>query len=125
VHGTKLKFLADVNIEKPIIDFFKNRGWDIRWVSDFGPEMEDENLIKLARAEKRILLTNDKDFGELVFLQKRLSYGIILIRVKGQETALKVKLTRRLMTEYSEKLANHFVVITKDKFRFIPLEVEK
>ncbi len=120
-----MKFLADVNIEKPIIDFFRNQGSDIKWVSDFSPKMDDENLIKLARTEKRILLTNDKDFGELVFLQKRLTHGIILVRVKGQETGLKVKLIKRLMEEYAEKLSGHFVVITKDKFRFIPLEVKK
>lgn len=121
----KLKFLADVNIEKPIVDFYRNHEWDIKWVSDFSPKMDDENLIKLARAEKRVLLTNDKDFGELVFLQKRLSHGIILLRVKGQETGLKVTLIKRLMAEYDEKLSGHFVVVTKDKFRFIPLEVKR
>jgi predicted nuclease of predicted toxin-antitoxin system len=121
----KLKFLADVNIEKPIIDFFRSNGWDIAWVSDFSPKMDDENLIKFARTEKRILLTNDKDFGELVFLQKKLSHGIILLRVKGQETGLKVKLMKRLMEEYAEKLAGHFVVVTKIRFRFIPLEAKK
>lgn len=121
----KLKFLADVNIEKPIIDFFKNNEWDVKWVSDFSPKMDDEALIKLAKAEKRILLTNDKDFGELVFLQKKLSHGIILLRVKGQETDLKVKLIKRVMKEYSEKLSGHFVVVTKEKFRFIPLEARK
>ncbi|MCL4456050.1 MAG: DUF5615 family PIN-like protein [Nitrospirae bacterium] len=87
--------------------------------------MDDEALIKLAKTEKRILLTNDKDFGELVFLQKKLSHGIILLRVRGQETGLKVKLIKRVMEEYSGKLSGHFVVVTKEKFRFIPLEAKK
>ena len=73
----------------------------------------------MANTEKRILITNDKDFGELTFLQKRLSTGIILFRVKGQATDSKVKLIRKLLREYNDKLLNHFVVVSKTKFRFI------
>jgi hypothetical protein len=47
------------------------------------------------------------------------------LRVKGQETGLKVKLVKKLMEEYAEKLSGYFVVVTKDKFRFIPLGVKK
>lgn len=47
--------------------------------------MDDADLLMMAKQENRIL-TNDKDFGELVFLQKKLSLGILLLRVKGQST---------------------------------------
>ena len=85
-------------------------------------EMLDEDFLKLATTEKRILITNDKDFGELTFLQKRLSTGIILIRVKGQKAQIKVKLIKKLLQNYSDKILGHFVVVTREKFRFVTME---
>jgi|SRR5208283_3845253 len=120
----KLKFVADVNIEKAIVDLLREKGFDIKWVTEFNPAMNDPALLRMATAQKRILLTNDKDFGEMVFLQKKLSHGTILLRVKGQQSNLKVRLVGRLIERHGDKLAGHFVVVTKDKFRFIPLEVK-
>ncbi len=117
-----IKFIADVNIEKEIVDHISNCGYDIKWVPDYDCEILDKDLLKMANLERRILLTNDKDFGELTFLQKKLSTGIILIRIKGQKAEEKVKLIETLLGNYSYKLLNHFVVITKKKIRFIPLE---
>ncbi|MBI5044055.1 MAG: DUF5615 family PIN-like protein [Nitrospirae bacterium] len=84
--------------------------------------MFDDELLDLANREKRILITNDKDFGEITFLQRKLSIGIILIRVKGQKAEDKVKLFKKLLHNYSDKLLNHFTVITKEKIRFVSME---
>ncbi len=98
------------------------RGYDVKWISDYDCDMIDEELLKLANKEKRILITNDKDFGELIFLQKRLTAGIILMRVRGQRVKDKVKLIKKLVHDYPSKLFNHFTVITKGKIRFILME---
>jgi len=82
----EFKFLADVNIEKPLVDFLSKQGYDIKWVPDYNCEMIDEELLRLANQERRIFITNDKDFGDLIFLQKRLSAGTILFRVKDQKS---------------------------------------
>ena len=73
-----IKFIADVNVEKPIIDYLLTEGYDVKQAPDYNCEILDEDLLEYATVDKRILITNDKDFGELVFLQKRLSTGIIL-----------------------------------------------
>ena len=86
-----IKFIANVNIEKAIVDNISRRGYDIKWVPDYDCEMLDKDLLKIANLEGRILFTNDKDFGELTFLQKKLSTGIILIRIKGQKAEDKVE----------------------------------
>lgn len=120
-----LKFIADVNLEKPIVEFISKEGYDIKWTPNFNPKITDEDLIKLARSEKRILLTNDKDFGELIFLQKKLSHGIILFRIKGQATQIKLDLIKKLITLYIDKLSGHFTVISRNKFRFVSMEDKK
>jgi predicted nuclease of predicted toxin-antitoxin system len=120
-----LRFLADVNVEKAIVDFLLENKYEVGWIPDYNCDMLDEDLLNLANAEKRILITNDKNFGELTFLQKRISAGIILIRVRGQKAADKVKLISKLLQNYSDKVLNHFVVITENKIRIIPMEDTK
>lgn len=117
-----IKFLADVNIEKEVVDDLARLGYDVKWIPEYDCETLDEDLLRIADTEQRILITNDKDFGELVFLQRKLSTGEILIRVKGQRTRDKVKLMRKLLERFGNKLSNHFIVATKNKFRFIPME---
>jgi predicted nuclease of predicted toxin-antitoxin system len=117
-----IKFLADVNIEKRIVDSLLNLGFDVKWIPDFNCEMDDADLLAMANQEHRILLANDKDFGDLIFFQKKLSFGVILFRVKGQDTQEKIELIEKLIANYRDRIANHFIQVTRTKFRFIPME---
>lgn len=117
-----IKFIADVNIEKPIIDFLSEKGYDVTWVADYNCTALDEDILMLANTQNRILLTNDKDFGELIFLQRKLSTGVILLRVKGQKTLDKITRVKKLLENYQDKIYNHFVVLTGDRIRFVSME---
>ncbi len=87
--------------------------------------MSDKDLLRMANEEERILITNDKDFGELTFLQQQVSVGIILIRIKGQKVSEKLRKIDKLLLKYKEKLLNNFIVITDKKIRVIHLEDRK
>ena len=117
----EIKFLADVNVEKPIVDYLLEQGYDIKWISDYDCEMPDEDLLQLANHEKRIFVTNDKDFGDLIFLQRKLSVGTILFRLSGQKSQEKIKLMKKLLMGHRDKILNHYIVITKAKIRIIPI----
>ena len=119
----ELKFLANVNVEKPIVDFLIKKGFDVKWVVNIDKHMSDIGVCETANSEQQIVLTNDKNFGEIVFYQRRILYGIILFRIRGQNSFEKITLLEKLLNNYSDKITNHFVVVTKEKFRFIPLEV--
>ncbi len=119
----QIQFLANVNVEKPLIDFLNEKGFDIKWVTNIDKRMPDNRVCEIANSEQRIIITNDKDFGEIVFYQKKIAYGIILMRVKGPNSAEKIILLDKLLENYMDKITNHFVVLTGTKFRFIPLEV--
>jgi predicted nuclease of predicted toxin-antitoxin system len=114
-----LKFLADVNVEKSIVDYLLETGYDVKWIPDYDCGIDDEDLLTIANEDQRVLITNDKDFGELIFFHKKHSAGIILIRVKEQQTEKKLELIRKLLMIYEEKILNHFTVITKTNFRFV------
>ena len=114
-----MKFLADVNIEKSIVDELRSLGYDTRWVAEDNPYLDDMSIFRIAQKENYILLTNDKDFGEIVFRQKLIPSGIILFRIKGQDSKEKVKLLKKLLASHGDKVMKYFTVITKKKFRFI------
>ncbi|MFZ2957627.1 MAG: DUF5615 family PIN-like protein [Candidatus Ozemobacteraceae bacterium] len=118
-----LQFLADVNVEKPIIDFLRKEGFNVKWLPDFDCKASDDFLLELARKEKRVLLTNDKDFGELIFWQKKISHGVILFREKSQNSTEKVRLLGFILKNMVEKIRNHFVTLGNKKIRVQPLEV--
>ena len=121
----KIKFLADVNVEKAVVEYLLEKKYDTKWIPDFNCAMPDEDLLHLANIENRIIITNDKDFGELIYLQKKISTGIILFRVKEQRVEDKVNLIKYLLENFTEKIMNHFIVITDEKIRIISLEVGK
>jgi len=98
----KIKFLANVNVEKPLIDFLNEKGFDVKWVTSIDKRMPDDRVCEIANSEQN---------------------GIILMRVKGQNSSEKIILLDKLLENYLDKIANHFVVLTNSKFRFIPLEV--
>jgi predicted nuclease of predicted toxin-antitoxin system len=119
----RIKFVADVNIEEPLVDFLREKGLDVTWVTEIDKQMPDSTVCEIANSEQRIIVTNDKDFGEIVFFQKKVFHGIILLRIKGQNVSTKIVMMDNLLREHSEKIEKHFVIVTKEKMRFIPLEV--
>ncbi len=116
-----MRFLADVNIERPVVDELERMGHNVSWVADLDRYLDDMSIFEIARKERPILLTNDKDFGEIVFRQKLLPTGIVLFRVKGQDVTKKIRLVKKLLAAHSDKIAKHFVVVAEEKVRFIPL----
>ncbi|MGH7595147.1 MAG: DUF5615 family PIN-like protein [bacterium] len=73
-----MNFLADEDVEKPVVEMLRHDGHDVLYMCEIATHTIDEKLLEQANAELRILLTNDKDYGELVFLQKKVSAGIII-----------------------------------------------
>lgn len=112
-----MKFLADENVEKAIVDWLRNDSHDVFYVSEFMKQSIDDQFLEQANSESRILLTNDKDFGELVYLQGKNSAGIILMRFVSEKSSLKVKSIAYLINNYSDSLEGHFTVIDEAKVR--------
>ena len=65
-----------------------------------------------------MLITNDKDFGEKVFEERRSHRGVVFPRLENERSANKVAVPRRLLEAHAERLADHFVVVTETQTRF-------
>lgn len=77
-----MRLLADENVPYAAVDLLRKRGHDILAISEMSPSACDEDVMILAKGDGRILLTFDKDFGELAFSSRpQPSCGIVLFRI--------------------------------------------
>ena len=69
--------LADENVQRTVVDNLRQRGHDVHYVQEMTPGVPDETVLEMATRESAVLLTYDRDFGELVFRQKQSARGVI------------------------------------------------
>lgn len=108
-----MKFLIDESVEKPIVDWLRDQKYDAIYVAESSPGITDEEVIRLANCESRILITNDKDFGELIFRQSRITQGILLIRAINEESSNKLRLVKEVLGKAKNKLEGNFMVVNE------------
>ncbi|MBE2234601.1 MAG: DUF5615 family PIN-like protein [Anaerolinea sp.] len=107
----QLRFLADESCDFAVVRALRADGFDVYAVSENMRRSDDRLLIERAERENRILLTEDKDFGWLVFASTARSAGVILIRFPGHTRLTLVNMVRRVVREHAGQLSDSFVVI--------------
>jgi predicted nuclease of predicted toxin-antitoxin system len=112
-----MRLIADEGLDKPIVDVLRNAGFDVLYILETNRGADDEHVLAIANSEHRILLTQDKDFGELVFRLRYTHYGVILIRPEGFAPALKAQIVLNAMSTHKEELINSFTVIQSNAIR--------
>src|SRR5712692_8354690 len=75
-----MRFLADESCDMAVVRALLEKGYDVALVRDRERGMEDESVARIAQQEQRILLTEDKDFGQLVHASSGLTVGVMLLR---------------------------------------------
>ena len=75
-----MRFLADESCDVIVVDGLRAAGHDVLAIAEASPGTDDVEVIRLAVSEQRILLTEDKDFGQLVFAQRERAGGILFLR---------------------------------------------
>jgi predicted nuclease of predicted toxin-antitoxin system len=112
-----LRFLADESCDFAVVRALRAEGYDVLAVSEVMRRSDDRELIDQANREKRILLTEDKDFGWLVFVSHADSAGVILIRFLGNARQTLVQAVRQLVREQGKRLLGAFVVVQPGHIR--------
>ena len=116
-----MKFLADECCDAELVLELRNEGHDVIYVMESMSSSPDNEVLQKAYLERRILITEDKDFGELVFRLKMQTRGIILLRFQVTDRNIKWPKLQKLIRAKSEDLFGKFVVIDKNKARLISL----
>jgi predicted nuclease of predicted toxin-antitoxin system len=112
-----VRWLADECVAAPLVAFLRLGGHDVLYVAEAAAGVSDPDVIDLALREKRLLLTEDKDFGDLVFRRERAVPGVVLIRIGPENPALKTIRLAAAIERYGEGLFGRYMVIEEGRFR--------
>ena len=112
-----MNFVADEGIDRPIVESLRDADHTVWYVAEMSPSISDEEVLQLANNQQAVLLTFDKDFGELVFRQSQATHGIVLLRVHGLSPQEKAALFLSIVQEHAHELHNSFTVVTPTKIR--------
>lgn len=113
-----LRFLADESFSFAIISVLREKGYNIKWIGEIAPGISDRAVYQIAKEDDRVILTEDKDFGELAVRFKLKTSGVVLLRISSKEKELRQKRVFELLERFPDKLEGHLVVINPEKFRF-------
>jgi predicted nuclease of predicted toxin-antitoxin system len=113
-----MRFLVDECTGPAVAAWLRSRGDDVFSVFDDARGMTDEWIIEKAASEKRVLITNDKDFGERVYRDGRVHAGVVLLRLADERASCKIGVLRRLLQAYESRLPQTFTVVTEERVRF-------
>jgi len=109
-----MRFLVDECTGKKLAKLLEKESHDVLFVGDVMPSASDDEVIRKAEKENRILITDDRDFGELVFRLGKPTKGVILLRT-GVNPEKRLKALVKLLRNY--EIAERFVVLKEDSVR--------
>jgi predicted nuclease of predicted toxin-antitoxin system len=114
-----MKFLSDQDVYQLTVERLKEWGHDVVTAKELSlNRATDEELLDVSKKTNRVLVTRDKDFGALIFLKKKKSTGIILLRVTPKTVEKVHKKLKVLLLEKDEReLKSSFCVIEHDRYR--------
>lgn len=109
--------LADEGVDRQIVDRLREEGHAVIYVAEMSPGISDDSVLDIANREAAMLVTADKDFGEIVFRQGRSSGGVILIRLEGLSPDAKAHIVSRAVNAHLEEIPGNFSVLSPGALR--------
>jgi len=112
-----MRFIVDECTGPAVARWLREHQHDVFSVYEEDRGLDDLGVLERAVTDHRILITNDKDFGNMIFREAKAHHGIILLRLEDERAANKVKVIKRLLEQYAAQLANQFVVARENTVR--------
>ena len=114
-----MRFLVDDCTGSTVAEYLKQKGYEVISVFDDFRGATDDFLLEKCYSENYILITSDKDFGEMVFRLNQNHKGVILIRCSPNNFQARIEVLSKLLQNYLHQIDNNFVVVTNTKVRVI------
>jgi predicted nuclease of predicted toxin-antitoxin system len=113
-----MRFLADESCDFAVVRALRVAGHDVVAISETMGGAEDAAVIELAARERRILLTEDSDFGQLVYAAASPMAGVILLRFPSGARGGLISVLLEAVERHGERLSERFVVLQPGRIRF-------
>jgi predicted nuclease of predicted toxin-antitoxin system len=116
-----MRILANENFPEEAVAALRERSHDVAWIRTDAPGCSDREVIERARASARLIITFDKDFGELAFRSKLpASCGIVLFRIAAPSAAHVARAAVAVLESRAD-WAGSFAVVEEHRVRVRPL----
>ncbi len=115
-----MRFVADESVDGQIVDRLRVDGHDVLYIAEMDPGVSDDVVLTHANDRGALLITSDKDFGELVFRMRRNHAGVKLLHLAGLLPDTKSEITSRALRDHSEAMHSAFTVISSGMTRIRP-----
>lgn len=109
--------MADESCDFAVVRALRSAGHDIVAIAEDFPRLADEDVLKLARDDQRVLLTEDTDFGELVYAEGLRSSGVILFRFPVAARTAMVAAALDVTRTIGENLLSRFTIVQPGRIR--------
>lgn len=117
MNNNEYKFVIDVGVGKIIENWLVQQKFSVFSIRNLNPEMADTEVIDLANREEAIIISMDKDFGELIFKNKIQHKGILLLRLEDAVAEEKLAVIQNIFPEHLSGIKNKFAVYQNGKLR--------
>jgi predicted nuclease of predicted toxin-antitoxin system len=112
-----MNFLIDESADVRLAAHLRELGHDVKTVAgDYAQALEDREILRLAAAERRIVITFDRDFGELIFRESQAHAGVLYFRLGPIDLPTEIARLGYVLTHYADQL-DQFLVITPARVR--------
>ena len=116
-----MRFLADESCDFAVVRALRAAGHDVLAVAEAERGADDRRVIELARSDSRLLLTEDRDFGQLVFAAAKMSSGVLFVRYPALARGELTPAILKIVAERGDSLYGAFVVVAPRRIRVIRL----
>ena len=112
-----MEFIVDECTGLAVAEHLRKGGHDVVVVAESMSQAEDDAILNKAIHEKRILITNDKDFGELIFRRGFSHHGVLLLRLQDDSADNRVRVVKAVLEQYGDFLKKSFIVASEGQVR--------
>lgn len=116
-----MRFLADENISRFVVERLQAAGFEVTAVSMTSRGASDVEVLAIASREGRILITEDRDFGELIVRQRLGVRGIVLLELDRLSNIAEADRVASVVSANADKLSGNLLVIEPARVRLRPL----
>jgi predicted nuclease of predicted toxin-antitoxin system len=112
-----MKLVADENVDRRIVERLRRDGHTVDWIAEVFPSASDEEVFLRAATGGAVLVTEDKDFGELVYRRGLAHTGVLLVRLEGLDNAAKAEIVSCAVKDNASEFPGAFAVLSPDSVR--------
>jgi predicted nuclease of predicted toxin-antitoxin system len=113
-----VRWLADECVSARLVKQFRGEGHDVAYAAEMAVGVTDTDLIALANGGERLLLTDDKDFGELVIRRQWTVPGLVLMRIDAEHPQMRWERLKAAVTQFGESLFGRYTIVESARFRY-------